>query len=342
MMPELIKLNLGCGPKSKHKNGWINIDIMPPADMLMDLTQGIDFDTNSVDAIYADNLMEHFQADTDLVTVLNECWRVLKPEGTMTIIVPSAANNFDAAFGDPGHKTYFLPRLFEYWTHGARRRSPWGEKYGYKPWVQVSLKHTSSITVVQKPYKVEAERKTIFNEIYKNKKWRYGSGTGSTPEYTKGYNQFLQNYMKTAYPKINTVLDLGCGDWQSTQLIDWTGINYIGIDIVPAMISTNQVKFESGNIRFFCGDILEMPLPQADLVIVKDVINHWNNDDIFKLLNILKTYSLVFVVGNNNEHVEEGGTGRRYRPIDLAQDPFNVTVKEIFKFRDKSVWEIRN
>jgi len=149
--PVPLRLNIGCGPK--HCNGMWNVDRIEPADELIDLTQPWPIADNAAEEIRADNVLEHFQGDTDLVHVLNEAHRVLRPGGRMTILVPSAEKLFHAAIGDPGHKTYFLPRLFEYWTEGQKRRTPWGKRYGFRAWRQISLEHGTNIVVVQEPIK---------------------------------------------------------------------------------------------------------------------------------------------------------------------------------------------
>ncbi|MBI4414995.1 MAG: SAM-dependent methyltransferase, partial [Candidatus Kerfeldbacteria bacterium] len=52
----------------------------------------------------------------------------------------------------------------------------------------------------------------IFEKIYKDKVWYKGSGSGSLPENTTTYRDFLQKYIKQN--NIKSILDLGCGDWQ--------------------------------------------------------------------------------------------------------------------------------
>ena len=74
------RLNLGCG--DIRMEGFIGIDQYPsPAtDIVRDLEKGLPFCDNSVAEIRVDSILEHIK---DLQFFLNECWRVLHPEGIL-------------------------------------------------------------------------------------------------------------------------------------------------------------------------------------------------------------------------------------------------------------------
>jgi SAM-dependent methyltransferase len=82
-------LNLGCGPVSMPDA--MNIDINPEySDALWDLETGTLPDTikgESVGAIYASHILEHFWFDRTL-DLLRSCWRSLKPGGMIRITCP--------------------------------------------------------------------------------------------------------------------------------------------------------------------------------------------------------------------------------------------------------------
>ena len=42
--------------------------------------------------------------------------------------------------------------------------------------------------------------------------------------------------------KIKSVCDIGCGDWQFSQYIDFKGFKYTGIDCVKSVIDENKKK----------------------------------------------------------------------------------------------------
>lgn len=129
-------LNLGCG--SKHKPGYINVDYTAPADVIFDISRGLPFSDDTMDRIEADNLMEHFD-NYEFMFVMNECWRVLKKDGTFWMKVPDALNWMDGAFGDPTHKRFFVPRSFLYFNKDSDTWRVYGKSYGFKPWLQIKL-----------------------------------------------------------------------------------------------------------------------------------------------------------------------------------------------------------
>jgi len=80
-------LNLGCG-NTFHKD-WINIDFVSNSEHVQahNLLDGIPFQSQSMDVIYHSHVLEHF-SKTDGVKFINECFRVLKPQGVIRIAVP--------------------------------------------------------------------------------------------------------------------------------------------------------------------------------------------------------------------------------------------------------------
>ena len=105
-----------------------------------------------------------------------------------------------------------------------------------------------------RPPAVDAARREAFQSIYAQKGWGVGpegrasSGAGSTMEFTRLYRVFLQDFL--AAHGIRSVVDAGCGDWQFSRAIEWKGIDYLGIDIVPSLIEENRRRYGAPNIRF--------------------------------------------------------------------------------------------
>ena len=94
---------------------------------------------------------------------------------------------------------------------------------------------------------------------------------------TLKYITFLQNLVNNS----NYILDLGCGDFNYTSKIDFKNKNYLGIDCVESVINKNIDNFGNNNINFLFYDIQDYSIPkEVDLIIIKDVLQHWNNDTI--------------------------------------------------------------
>lgn len=84
-------LNLGCG--NRHHPSWINLDFKSdsPDVTAHDLTKGIPYDSQFFDVVYHSNILERFIKEYAPV-FLNDCYRVLKPDGIIRVVVPDLEN----------------------------------------------------------------------------------------------------------------------------------------------------------------------------------------------------------------------------------------------------------
>ena len=108
-----MKLNLGCG---RHKlEGFINIDKVKEChpDIHRDLIRGLPFGDNTIDEIFTSHTFEHLKGEEDFIFVMNECYRVLKSNGILRIVVPSGYK-LEWALRDPTHNRVFFEQTFWY------------------------------------------------------------------------------------------------------------------------------------------------------------------------------------------------------------------------------------
>jgi predicted SAM-dependent methyltransferase len=86
-MSKLNYLNIGCGTKF-HKD-WINIDIESDSPFVIpyNLLNGLPFADEKFEVIYHSQVLEHFPKEKAL-DFIKECYRVLKPNGIIRIVVP--------------------------------------------------------------------------------------------------------------------------------------------------------------------------------------------------------------------------------------------------------------
>jgi predicted SAM-dependent methyltransferase len=83
-----LRLHLGCG--WVHKPGWVNVDLfLTKADLVWDLSHGIPFADDSVEAIFHEHLLEHLTLQQGF-RLAEESLRVLRPGGILRIGVPDA------------------------------------------------------------------------------------------------------------------------------------------------------------------------------------------------------------------------------------------------------------
>lgn len=87
-----VQLELGA---TKPRKGWITIDVASGADLILDLTRPLPFPNNTVDKIYSSHLLEHLTYQ-DGIALLSECYRILKPNGTLSLCVPDASIHINA------------------------------------------------------------------------------------------------------------------------------------------------------------------------------------------------------------------------------------------------------
>ena len=199
--------------------------------------------------------------------------------------------------------------------------------------LQDDAEQLKAIAAADRADRLQRSRAT-FESIYANNVWGEGSGHGSKPETTETYRGFLQSFIRNN--NIRSVIDFGCGDWGFSHLIDWSGIEYHGYDLVTSVIDANNQRHSAPNIRFNLFEDVSK-LPQVDLVICKDVFQHLSNDKIAYFLDHLRRKSRLLLVTNDieptqdlNQDIPDGG----WRALRLDQTPFNVPSVIVFS------WEI--
>ena len=86
-MTKLPYLNLGCG--DTYDQRWTNVDFVSagPSVRAVNLRQGIPFADKSFTVVYHSHVLEHF-SKAEAPRFLEECFRVLVPEGVIRIAIP--------------------------------------------------------------------------------------------------------------------------------------------------------------------------------------------------------------------------------------------------------------
>ncbi|MFN3298141.1 class I SAM-dependent methyltransferase [Caldimonas sp.] len=107
-----LRLNLGCG--SKRIPGFIGIDIGEGSavDVRMDVMEYLrSLPDHSVQDVYTRHFLEHVDGH-HLRPMLLEIDRVLRPGGSLHIIVPHYSNPY--FYSDPTHRLFFGVHTFSY------------------------------------------------------------------------------------------------------------------------------------------------------------------------------------------------------------------------------------
>jgi DNA modification methylase len=105
-----VKLDIGCG--NKKAQGFTGMDSRnrEGVDIVHDVERyPWPIESESVEAINASHVLEHLKP-WEFINVMNECWRVMKPGGNMTIKTP-----YGLAYAyDPTHSILFQESSFQY------------------------------------------------------------------------------------------------------------------------------------------------------------------------------------------------------------------------------------
>lgn len=153
-----MRLNLGACDRAV--DGFLSVDICPPADVVTDLSEPWPWEESSVDEVLAFDLIEHIghcdhvgesactrcaafwkralgwlfegkrQRHPDgRIHVMNELYRALKPGARARIEVPNAAKGA-GFYQDPTHKTPWCMNSFQYFQDGSFAHRRLAKLYG--------------------------------------------------------------------------------------------------------------------------------------------------------------------------------------------------------------------
>lgn len=149
------------------------------------------------------------------------------------------------------------------------------------------------------------------------------SGPGSTLEFSKPYRTFIEQFIFKH--QIQSVCDLGCGDGVIASAIQWQGADYFGVDCIAERVERNKKLYPL--LQFAHFDLRGVE-PAEDLVLMKDVIQHWKTSEIVEWLEHFTRwcpFKYALITNCNygetvNLDIETGG----WRAIDLTKPPFSV------------------
>ncbi|WP_412561713.1 class I SAM-dependent methyltransferase [Winogradskyella sp. MIT101101] len=189
------------------------------------------------------------------------------------------------------------------------------------------------------PWPTKAVMEQIYEKhLWGGKEYDFYSGIGShDPKTINPYLDVVIDFLKSKNNQL-TVCDLGCGDFNiGKHLIPFTK-NYIGVDIVENLIERNRTQFIAENLTFQCLDIAKDELPNADCVILRQVLQHLSNQEIQQIVNKLKNYKYIILT----EHLPVGefkpnkdiisGQGIRLKQnsgVDVLAEPFKLKILDI-------------
>lgn len=174
-----------------------------------------------------------------------------------------------------------------------------------------------------------------FTNIFKEKIWYNNgesfSGSGSTLENTSILRGELQQYFDS-FKTPKTIVDVGCGDFNWMQKVDFSIHQYIGIDIVKNLIDRNNEKYANNQITFKHINAVAQAIPSADIVICKDVIFHLSLKDGLSLIDNVKQSGATAFLTTTTPSVTENTDIRsgEFRSINVLLSPYNFPKSTMY------------
>jgi len=201
-------------------------------------------------------------------------------------------------------------------------------------------------------------RADAFDAVYRKHLWdkdTHGgapSGEGSYGAFAEDFLRLVQEVIKAN--KIESILDLGCGDFNIGSQVSSLVTTYTAADISEVIIARNKTRFSHlRNVTFCQIDACNDQLPVHDLVIIRQVLQHLANDEVESVLrNVERSGNrLVLVVEGGVSgpdarayNIDLGTHGPFLRTeigsgIEIDKAPFSRPAKHIatFTFRTGSV-----
>jgi SAM-dependent methyltransferase len=196
-----------------------------------------------------------------------------------------------------------------------------------------------------------------FSEIYKRRLWgvepneAFDSGEGSGSEFATRYSQMIREFAEEH--NVKKIVDLGCGDFRVGRLLaDKHAVKYVGVDVVPELIDYNRQHFGGADIHFECLDITNDDLPDGDLCLIRQVLQHLSNPEIARILSKCEKYEHIIVT----EHVYSGpglrpNLDRPHGPdirvversgVYLNEAPFNCLTQTLLEMPCSPVETLRS
>ena len=165
-----------------------------------------------------------------------------------------------------------------------------------------------------------------FDRIYATNLWsdpESRSGVGSTLESTRVLRAKLPVALRRLDARV--LLDVPCGDFTWMEHVDLSGIEYLGGDIVPAIVAKNQRLFARESRRFMQLDLTRDALPDADVLLCRDCLVHLSYANIRAALANVARSNIRFLLmtsfpgRRDNYDVVDGD----WRALDFEAPPFS-------------------
>jgi hypothetical protein len=163
------------------------------------------------------------------------------------------------------------------------------------------------------------------------------SGDGSTLAYTHNLRDQLARFLRAF--RVVSMFDAPCGDFNWMRAVEFPeNFDYLGGDIVAALIERNRARDGGAGRRFVPFDIAADAFPDADLWFCRDCLFHLPSAAILSALRGFARSRIGFVMttthlnvsGFDNVDIAAGG----FRLLDLYKPPYRLPREVLFRIPD--------
>ena len=198
-----------------------------------------------------------------------------------------------------------------------------------------------------------------FQTIYRTRTWNrtwgdagtpFCSGMGSIGPASENYCNLVVKFIQEN--GIRRIVDLGCGDFVvGKRIVDATDVEYTGIDVVPELIEHHNQTSQNSRTHFQCADITKDSLPDADLCLVRQVLQHLSNREAGDALVNCRRFRRVMVSEDVPVRPKSFNRDKTHGPdvrghygsgIYVDQPPFSlpITSEWNFELSEKSLLRV--
>jgi hypothetical protein len=163
------------------------------------------------------------------------------------------------------------------------------------------------------------------------------SGDGSTLDYTHNLRHELAKFVRAF--RVVSMFDAPCGDFNWMRAVEFPlGFQYLGGDIVVALVEANQARYAAPGRNFQRFDITTDSFPDADLWLCRDCLFHLPGEAILAALRHFARSRISFVMTtthlnvSNFDNIEVAAGG--FRMLDLYKPPYNLPREVLFRIAD--------
>ena len=199
-----------------------------------------------------------------------------------------------------------IRRWLDYRIHGTK-----------KPWLQ------------RIDPKLPAAVEHVFTHIYTHNLWEDAesvSGAGSNLAQTRVLREKLPELLRDL--RVDTMLDIPCGDYHWMSQVRPEVAHYLGVDIVAPLIQKNHAHYRRPDpgrtIAFTQLNLLTQPLPRVDLILCRDCLVHFSTADVWQALRQFEQSGSTYLLTTshpartNDKDIRTG----EWRPLNLEAAPF--------------------